>query len=215
MKSILIIGLGRFGRHMARKFNDMGCEIMIADKSEEAITSLASEISNAQIGDCTKEGVLRAMGVSNFDICVVAIASDFQSSLEITYLLKSCGAKYVISKANRDIHAEFLLRNGADEVVYPEREIAERTVMKHCMDNVLDYIEITHEYSILEVAMRESWVGKSVESLAVRTKYHITILATKDGNEIKYLGAGHIFARDENLMIFGEKEDVLRFAAGR
>lgn len=131
MKNILIIGIGRLGRHLAEKLTELNNSVMIVDKDENIINELAPRFTNAMIGDCTKEGVLRSLGVNNFDICFVTISDNFQSSLEITSLLKELGAKYVVSKANRDLQAKFLLRNGADEVVYPERDIAEKLAIRH------------------------------------------------------------------------------------
>ena len=126
MKSILIIGLGRFGTHLCQDLAKLDNEIMIVDKDEASLEDLLPLVVSAKIGDCTNEKVLKSLGVGNFDYCFVCIGENFQSSLEITSLLKDLGAKYVVSKANRDIHAKFLLRNGADEVIYPDRDIAEK-----------------------------------------------------------------------------------------
>ena len=152
MKSILIIGLGRFGRHLCRKFMSLNNEVMIVDRDEAAVTALADEVTSAQIADCTDENALRALGVKNFDLCFVCIGSDFASSLLITSMLKDMGAARVVAKASQDIHAKLLLRNGADEVVYPERDSAERMATRLSAQNVFDYIELTDEYSIYEIA---------------------------------------------------------------
>ena len=162
MKSVLIVGIGRFGRHLAKKFVELGNEVMIVDNDEEKISELIPIVTTAQIGDCTNEEVLRSLGVRNFDICFVCIGNNFQSSLEVTSLLKELGAKHVISKANREIHAKFLLRNGADEVVYPEKDLAEKTATKYSANNVFDYIELTDEYSIFEIPPMKSWIGKKI-----------------------------------------------------
>ena len=150
MKSVLIIGMGRLGHHLCKNLAEMGNEVMIVDRDEESMQDLLSVAMMAKVGDCTKEDVLRSLGVGNFDICFVCISSDFQSSLEITSLLKELGAAYVVSKANRDIQAKFLLRNGADEVIYPERDVAERAAIKYGSNKVFDYIEMAEGYSILE-----------------------------------------------------------------
>ena len=126
MKSILIIGMGRFGRHLCQNLAELGNQIMIVDQEEANLEEMLPLVVSAKIGDCTNENVLKSLGVANFDLCFVCIGTNFQSSLEITSQLKEMGAKYVVSKANRDIHAKFLLRNGADEVVYPDRDIAEK-----------------------------------------------------------------------------------------
>ena len=131
MKSFLIIGMGRFGSHLCRNLAELGNEIMIVDENEELLEPLLPYVTSAKIGDCTKEDVLKSLGVNNFDKCFVCIGTNFQSSLEITSLLKELGAKYVISKATRDVHAKFLLRNGADEIVYPDRDIAEKCAVQY------------------------------------------------------------------------------------
>ena len=207
MKSILIIGLGRFGRHLCRKFMSLDNEVMIVDRDEAAVSALADEVTSAQIADCTDENALRALGVKNFDLCFVCIGSDFASSLLITSMLKEMGAARVVAKAARDVHAKLLLRNGADEVVYPERDSAERLATRLSAQNVFDYIELTDEYSIYEIPPLESWVGRSVRDVDVRNKYHINILAVKAGGHLKPLpGADYVFAGDEHLLALAAKE---------
>lgn len=211
MKSFLVIGLGRFGRHLAIKLSTLGNEVMVVDKSEEKVDDIISEVTSAQIGDCTNEQVLRSIGVRNFDVCIVAIGTNFQASLEITSLLKELGAKYVISKANRDIHAKFLLRNGADEVTYVEREMAEKLAVRISAKNVFDYIELTPEYSIFEIPTPAGWVGKTIEQKGIRTKFHISILATKENGDIYPLPkADYMFKGKEHLIVIGQKNDVFR-----
>lgn len=209
MKTILVIGIGRFGRHLTRKLVELGNEVMIIDNDEENIRDLLPIVTNAQIGDCTKEDVLRSLGIGNFDVCFVCIGDDFQSSLEITSLLKELGAKRVISKASRDIHVKFLLRNGADEVTDPEREVAEKLAVRYSDNNIFDYFELTREVSIYEIPPAESWVGKSIKELNFRVKYHVSILATKVGDIVSPLpSAEHVFRSDEHLMIIGRHSDV-------
>lgn len=211
MKSILVIGLGRFGRHLCQKFMSLNNEVMIVDRDEAAVTALASEVTSAQIADCTDESVLRTLGVQNFDLCFVCIGTDFQSSLLITVMLKDLGARRVISKASRDIHAKFLLRNGADEVIYPERDTAERIAVRASANNVFDYIELTPEYSIYEIPPMEAWLGKTIAQCNVRTKYHISILATKQNGVTSLLPpADHLFVPSEHLMVIGRHEDIQR-----
>lgn len=209
MKSILVIGIGRFGKHLTRKLIELGNDVMVVDDDEENIRDLMPIATNVQIGDCTKEDVLRSLGISNFDLCFVCVGTDFQSSLEITSLLKDLGAKRVISKASRDIHAKFLLRNGADEVTDPEKEIAEKLAVRYSGDNIFDYIELTKDVSIYEIPPAESWIGKSIKELNFRVKYHVSILATKIGDMVSPLpSADHIFRLDEHLMVMGQHNDV-------
>lgn len=213
MKSILIIGMGAFGRHLALKMTELKNDVMIVDKDAAIINEMSSVVTDAQIGDCTKEDVLRALGISNFDICFVTIGDTFQSSLEITSLLKDLGAKYVISKASRDIQAKFLLRNGADEVVYPDKDMAEKLAIRCSSNNILDYFSITNEYSIFEIPVMQNWAGRSIENINVRNKYHINILLVKNGSSIMTLPkADYIFKCDDKIIVLGRTEEVLKLA---
>ena len=212
MKSILIIGLGRFGRHMAKKFSEQNNDVMAIDINEERINNVLSVVTNALIGDATNEQFMETIGVRDFDLCVVAIGDNFQSSLETTALLKDLGAKFVLARASRDVHAKFLLRNGADDVIYTEKETAERLAVKYGSDNIFNYIELNDEYSIYEIAVPSSWLNKSILKVNVRSKYGISILATKKGNNIYPLPKPeHVFTDSESRMILGKNEDVSRF----
>ncbi|MBS6517740.1 MAG: TrkA family potassium uptake protein [Clostridium sp.] len=212
MKSILLIGLGRFGATMAMKLHELKHEVMAIDISEERINAILPYVTSAQIGDCTNEQYMSSIGVRNFDLCIVAIGDNFQSSLETTALLKDLGAKFVLSRANRDIHAKFLLRNGADRVVYPEKEMAIRSAVRYSSDNIFDYIELTPDHSIYEVPVPSSWVEKSIVQINVRSKYHISILAVKIGKELHTLpGADYVFIGNETLVILGANTDIKKF----
>lgn len=212
MKSILIIGLGRFGRHMAEKFSEQNNDVMAIDINEERINNVLSVVTNALIGDATNEQFMETIGVRDFDLCVVAIGDNFQSSLETTALLKDLGAKFVLARASRDVHAKFLLRNGADDVIYTEKETAERLAVKYGSDNIFNYIELNDEYSIYEIAVPAAWLNKSILKVNVRSKYGISILATKQGNNIFPLPKPeHVFTDSESLMILGKNEDISRF----
>ncbi|MDY2699578.1 MAG: TrkA family potassium uptake protein [Lachnospiraceae bacterium] len=211
MKSILIIGLGRFGQHLCKKMVELKNEVMVIDIKEENVEAMMPFVTNAQIGDCTKIEVLKSIGVNNFDICFVCIGTNFQSSLEITSLLKENGAKYVVSKATRDIQAKFLLRNGADEVIHPDRDIAEKVAVRHSANHVFDYIEFNDEYSIFEIPVATEWVGKTIKEVNFRAKYKISILGIKTGENTKLLPmADHQFDAEEHLMVIGKIEDVER-----
>ncbi|RGX55457.1 TrkA family potassium uptake protein [Anaerotruncus sp. AF02-27] len=212
MKSILLIGLGRFGRHMAEKLHELRHQVLAVDLDENRVNEVLPFVTNAQIGDSTNEAFVSSLGVRNFDLCIVAIGDNFQSSLETAALLKDLGAKYVLARANREVHAKFLLRNGADSVVYPEQEMAVRTAVKYSSDNIFDYIELTPNHSIYEIPVPAGWVGRTIVQLAVRTKYHISILATKCRNQLELLPKpDHLFQPDETLIIMGENKDIQRF----
>lgn len=209
MKNVLIIGLGHFGHHLCRKMAELGNDIMIVDENEEQIRDLLPIVTTARCGDCTDEEVLKSLGVDHFDICFVCIGTNFQSSLEVTSLLKELGAKYVVSKATRDIQAKFLLRNGADEVVYPERDIAEKAAITYSDNRVFDYIELAGEYSIYEISTPPAWIGKSLAELNVRVKYNINVLGIKKNNVmIAMPGGDHVFAKGEHLMVMGKDNDI-------
>ena len=179
MKSILLIGLGRFGRHIAEELNKLGHEVMAVDENEDRVNAVLSIVTNAQIGDSTNAEFLEALGVRNFDVCIVAISGNFQSSLETTSLLKELGAKMVVSRAERDVQAKFLLRNGADEVLYPEKQLAKWAAIRYGSDHVLDYIELDQDHAILEVSVPSAWIGKTVGDINIRKKYSINILGIK------------------------------------
>ncbi len=211
MKSVLIIGLGRFGQHLCRKMAELKNEVMVIDTKAELVEAMMPLVTNAQIGDCTNVEVLKSIGIRNFDICFVCIGTNFQSSLEITSLLKETGAKYVVSKATRNIQAKFLLRNGADEVVYPERDIAEKEAVRFSANHVYDYIEINDEYSIFEIPVSAEWAGRTIREVDFRAKYKVSIMGVKKGEDTRFLPmADHVFEEKEHLMVIGRIEDVER-----
>ncbi len=210
MKNILIIGLGRFGRHLAEKFIELGDEVMVVDKDEEAVQSVMDDVTFAQVGDCKKEDVIKSLGVENFDLCFVCIGGDFGGSLEITDLLKSNGAKRVIGKAGRDLHAKFLLKNGADEIVYPEKDMAYKAAVKYSFGSLIDYFEISKDISIYEILAPKSWQGKTIGSLNVRVKHGVNILAVrKESGELKSnIGADYKFEGTERIVVLGGNDDI-------
>ena len=187
MKSILIIGMGKFGHHLCADLIKNGNDIMVMDKDEAKVRDLIYDVTKVQIGDCTDPQVVKALGINNFDLIFVCIGTNFQSSLEITSLVKEMGGKYVISKANRDVHAKFLLRNGADEVIYPDRDMAERVAKKYSANHVLDYVALNDDYSIYEINPPEGWVGKSIKENNVRQKYNVNIVTVKEAGKNRVL----------------------------
>ena len=209
MKSILIIGLGRFGSYLCQKFAELGNEVMIVDQDEELLEPLLPFVTSAKIGDCTKESVLRSLGVGNFDVCFVCIGTNFQSSLEITSQLKELGAKKVVSKATRKIQAKFLLRNGADSIVYPERDIAEKCAVQYSSDNIFDYFELGNDFAIYEITPMQEWIGKSIIDLDFRNKYHVNIVAIKTKDGLRTMPTSdYTFQGNEHLMVIGHDKDL-------
>lgn len=211
MKSILLIGLGRFGRHIAMKLNELHHEVMAVDKQEKRVEAVLPYVTNAQIGDGTNEEFLRSLGVRNFDVCIVAIGDDFQSSLETTSFLKELGAKKVVSRAARDVQAKFLLRNGADEIVYPEKQLANWTAIRYSSDHIFDYIELADGYAVFEVSVPQGWIGKSIGQLDIRKKYNINIMALKIRGVLNMnFTPDTVLQQDETMLVLGDMKSVHR-----
>lgn len=209
MKSILLIGLGRFGRHIAVKLDELGHQVMAIDIKEDRVDAVLPFVTNAQIGDSTNEDFLGSLGVRNFDVCIVAIGGNFQNSLETTSLLKELGAKLVVSRAERDVQAKFLLRNGADEVVYPEKQMANWTAIRYSADHIFDYIELTEEYAIFEVEVPEEWLGKTIGEIDIRRKYNINIMATKKNGELNITISPDVkFTAGQTMLVLGSNKDI-------
>ena len=212
MKSVLLIGMGKFGQTLGERLLNMGDEVMIVDKNEDIVNTLAPKYTNALIANCMNENNLRTMDIPSFDVCVVAIGDDFQSSLEITSILKDLGARYVVSKATTEIQRKFLLRNGADEVVYPDHDIAEKLAVKLNSAKVFDYIELDAEYSIFEIAVPTEWYRKKIVDVNPRRKYGINILTIKKGRKIVTSpDAEYVFDDGDHMVIFGKTEKILAF----
>ncbi len=209
MKSVLLIGLGRFGRHIAMKLNSMNCHVMAVDDNEERVNAVLPYVTDGIIGDSTNENFLSSLGVNDYDACIVAIGDDFQSSLETASLLKELGAKKVIARASRGVQEKFLLRNGADEVVYPEKQLAAWTAVRCVSDNVLDYIELGNDYSIFEIEVPENWVGKSILELDVRRKFNLNVLAVRKHGDLKVEAVldDELQATD-SLLVLGREKDI-------
>lgn len=205
MKSILLIGLGRFGKHIAIQLNKLGRQVMAVDHNEERVNDILPLVTNAQIGDSTNEEFLTSLGINNYDVCIVAIGNDFQSSLETTCLLKELGAKLVVSRAERDGQAKLLLRNGADEVVYPEKQVARWAAIRYSSDHILDYIELDQTNAIFEVSVPKSWIGMSVGQIDIRKKYNINIMAVKQNGKINAsVTPNTILTADKTMLVLGE-----------
>lgn len=212
MKSVLVIGAGKFGMHISKVFSEFGSDVLIMDISEELINDISPYVSEAKIGNGTKREVLEAQGVDNFDICVVSLG-ELGESLEATYLLKSLGASYIIAKANHELHAELLKRSGADEIVYPEKQIAERIATKHTARKVSDYIEITSDYSVCEMEVPQAWIGKALKKIGAREKYHINILAYRQTDFfVEEVLPSHVFKEHEHIMVFGQKKNIIKMS---
>ena len=209
MKNILLIGLGRFGRHIALQLNKLGHEVMAVDSNEERVNEILPIVTNAQIGDSTNTEFLKSLGIGNFDVCIVTIGGNFQNSLETTSLLKELGAKLVVSRAERDVQEKFLLRNGADEVVYPEKQVANWAAIRYTADHIRDYIEVDDAHAIFEVEVPEEWIGKTVGELDIRRKYSINIMATKENGKINMAVSPETVLTDNiTLLVLGGYKEL-------
>ena len=211
MKSILLIGLGRFGKYIAMKLNSMNHEVMAIDNSEERVNAILPYVTNAQIGDSTNAEFMQSLGVDNYDACIVAIGDDFQSSLETAFLLKELGAKKVIARASKGTQEKILLRNGADEVVYPEKKIAAWTAITCTSDAVMDYIEINSEYGIYEMAVPEEWNNRTVIEIDIRKRYGINILGIMKNKSLNMMiTPDTVFESDTSVLVLGSEKAVFK-----
>ena len=209
MKSVLLIGLGRFGKLVAAQLNQLGHEVLAVDNIEERVNDSLDIVTNAQIGDSTNPEFLDSLGIENFDVCIVTICDDFQSSLETTSLLKELGAKFVVARAERDVQEKFLLRNGADEVVYPEKQAARWTAIRYTADHILDYIRIDETKAIFEVTIPENWFGLTVAELDIRKKYNINIMGIKTEGKLDInITPDTVLTQDKTLLVLGEYKSI-------
>ena len=207
MKSVLLIGLGRFGRHIAMKLYDLGHQIMAVDSNEERINAVLPFVTNAQIGDSTNEEFLSSLGIRNFDACIVAIGDDFQSSLETASLLKEMGAKHVVARASRGVQEKFLLRNGADEVVYPEKQLAAWTAIRCTSEHILDYMQLDDDYSIFELEIPADWNGKTVLQLDIRRKHGINVLGIRENGKLNMnITPDTVLSNGKSILILGQQK---------
>ena len=209
MKTVLLIGLGRFGKHIAMKLCELNHQVMAVDLSEALVDEALPYVTNAQIGDSTNQSFLKSLGVDNYDVCIVAIGNNFQSSLETTSLLKELGAKVVVSRASTDVQEKFLLRNGADEVIYPEKQLATWTAIRYTADHILDYIELDGDYAVFEVVIPNNWLGKTVGQLEIRKKYHINIMGMRAGNQLDMvITPDTLMVPEKTLLVLGRYRDI-------
>lgn len=209
MKNILLIGLGHFGKHIAMELNQLGHEVMAIDNDEEKVNDVLSYVTNAQIGDSTDPDFLNSLGIRNFDVCIVTMSGNFQNSLETTSLLKELGAEFVVSAAKRDVQEKFLLRNGADRVVYPEKQMAKWTAIRYTSDHILDYIEVDDSYAIFEVQVPDNWIGKSIGRIDIRKKYNINILALKEYGKMNMaITPDTVLTSNISLLVLGDYKSL-------
>ena len=208
MKSVLIIGVGQFGSHIAKRMEELRCEVMAVDVNEQRINEILPYVTNAQIGDGTNEEFLRSLGIRNFDVCIVALGGLFQCSLETTSLLSELGAKKVISRATNDVQMKFLLRNGADEVVYPEKQTALRIATKYASDSILDFIQLDNNYSIYEMVVPKEWYGKTLSQIDIRKRFNVNILTVRRNGEVFIPAPDTEMQEDDIAFVIGSIKDI-------
>ncbi len=208
--TFLVIGLGRFGSNLALRLMASGNEVMALDSDEERVNRIAPHVTQAKIGDCMDEEVLRSLDPPSFDFCFVCISENFQSSLETTSLLKELGAPMVIAKAERDLHARLLLKIGADEVVFPERDMAQRTAMRFSVNGALEYVELAPGYAIMELNVPDHWAGRTILDLDIRKKWSVNVIGRKEDGAIRPIGPTFLFAADTHILVAGRPEDITR-----
>ena len=211
MKSILLIGLNNFGVYMAKDLRELGHQVMAVDKREDRIDAILPFVTDAQIGDSTSEAFLRSLGVNNYDVCLVAIGNDFQSSLETASLLKELGAKLVVARADREAQEKFLLRNGADEVINPEKQIAQWAAIRYASNHILDYIKLDDDHAIFEVTVPRDWVGKSVAEIDIRNRFGINIMAVKENGKMNLtVTPDTMLTENRTMLVLGERRAIQR-----
>lgn len=211
MKSILLIGLNNFGVYMAKQLRELGHQVMAVDKREDRIDAVLPFVTDAQIGDSTSEPFLRSLGINNYDVCLVAIGNDFQGSLETASLLKELGAKLVVARADREVQAKFLLRNGADEVINPEKQIAEWAAIRYASNHILDYVKLDEDHAIFEITVPRDWVGKTVGEIDIRKRFGINIMAVKENGHMNLsVTPDTVLSGNRTMLVLGEHRAIQR-----
>lgn len=214
-KQFVVIGCGRFGSSVAQTLHSMNYDVLAVDKSEEIIQNISDSVTHAVQADATDENSIRSLGIRNFDVAVVTIGSNIQSSILVTLMVKELGVKYVVAKAQNELHANVLYKIGADRVVFPEREMGVRVAHNLISSNILDYIELAPDYSIVEIAPLKEWIGKSLAEINIRARYGINVMAIKQGKNINISPyAKDVIKGDNVLVVVGHNDDINKIERG-
>lgn len=209
MKQFAIIGIGRFGRSVAKTLAKMGHDVLVIDSDEERIEEILEFVTHGVVVDALDEHALMELGLRNFDTVIVAIGQDIQASILVTVLLKECGCKYVVAKAMNELHGRVLERTGADRVIYPERDMGVRVAHNLVANNVLEYIELSPDYSIMEVVAAPRFVGKNLRETGIGAMYGINIMAIKRGKDIFVAPhAEEIIQKGDVLLAVGSNDSL-------
>lgn len=210
-KQFVIIGLGRFGSSIAKTLHSLGNDVLAIDRDEDIVQEISDEVTHAVQLDATDENALRSLGIRNFDVAVVTIGDNIQSSIMATLLVKELGVKYIIAKAQSDLHSKVLYKIGADRVVLPEKEMGVRVAHNLVSTNILDYIELSPDYSVIEIQASKNWNGKTLSDLGLRSKYGINVMAIKRGNDVNISPlAEDIIESDDVIVAIGSGDDLSR-----
>ena len=211
MKNFLVIGVGSFGYHLVKYLWEQDCETLVVDKDESKLESILSYATSAKIADCTNSDVLASFDVESFDACFVCVDSDFVAALEITCLLKDLGANLIYSCADHDIQARLLSRNGADHIIYPEKDIARRMALNVSKDGLFDSFELSDDYFVFEIAVRPEWSGKNLRELDFRKRYSLNVLAVKENDIVSPINSpDHVFSENSHILVMGTEESVAK-----
>lgn len=208
-RQYVVIGLGRFGSSIAKTLYSLGNDVLAIDESEDIVQSISDSVTHAVQADATDENSLKSLGIRNFEVAVISIGSDIQSSIMVTLLVKEMGVKYVIAKAQNELHAKVLYKIGANRVIFPERDMGVRVAHNLVSSNILDYIELSPDYSIVEIAAIPQWEGKSLRELNMRAKYGINVMAIKRDNDINVSpAADDVINEGDILVVIGGTEEL-------
>ncbi len=208
-KQFVIIGLGRFGSSVAETLYGLGNDVLVIDKDEDLIQDISDKVTHAVQMDATDEGALRTLGLRNFDVAVVTIGSNIQASVMVTLLVKELGVKYIIAKGNSDLHAKVLYKIGADRVILPEKDMGVRVAHNLVSESILDFIELSPDYSIMEIEAPEEWQNKTINELKLRSKYGINVMAIKRDDEINLSPPADFIVQSKDIFVaIGSAEDL-------
>lgn len=210
-KQFVIIGLGRFGSSVAKTLYALGHDVLAIDSNEDLVQEISDSVTHAVQMDATDENALRTLGLRNFDVAVVTIGANIQASVMATLLVKDMGIKYIIAKGNSDLHAKVLYKIGADRVILPEKDMGVRVAHNLVSSSILDYIELSPDYSIIEIESPKEWYGKSMKELSLRSKYGINVMAIKRKNEVNISpDADDVINKDDIVVAIGSAEDLTK-----
>ena len=208
MKSVLILGVGEFGGTIAKRMNELNCDVLVVDSNEDRINDILPYVTSARIGDCSNREILESLGVNNFDVCIVAVGGLFQTSLEATCTLKELGAQFVMARATNDVQMKFLKMVGADEIAYPEKQTAMRVATKYASKTILDYIELDSNISIYEMKVPKEWNSKTIMQLDIRKKFNVNIIAIKRDSHLIVPTPDMVMTSEDKALVIGERKNI-------